>query len=83
MRHVDARRKAAARRCDQPLSFSLKGTDRRLVSTDQLRLPSPTNKAVNPIRRSSAGVQDHMNYNDRGTICQNAFAASTRFFLFS
>ena len=62
------------------MSFSPKGADRRLISTDQLRLPSPTNKAVNPIRRSSAGVQDHMNHNDRGTICQNRFIASTKIF---
>src|SRR5262244_653690 len=81
MRRVDARHKAAARRSDQPLSFSLKGADRRLVSTDQLRLPSPTNKAVNPIRRPSAGVQNHMNHNDRGTICQNRFIASMKIFL--
>jgi hypothetical protein len=62
------------------LDFSPKSANRRLVSTDQLRLPSPTNKAVNPIRRSSAGVQAHMNHNDRGTICQNTDIASTRFF---
>ena len=64
------------------MGISPKGADRRLVSTDQLRLPSSTNKAVNPIRRSSAGVQDHMNHNDRGTICQNRFTASMSFFYF-
>ena len=57
------------------MSISPKGTDRRLVSTDQLRLPSPTNKAVNPIRRASAGVQTHMNHNDRA---QCARSRSTR-----
>lgn len=57
-------------------------TDRRLVSTDRLRLPSTTNKAVNPIRRSSAGVQGHMNHNDRDTLCQNSFMTSMSFFLF-
>jgi hypothetical protein len=77
---TDARSKVAARRSDQPLSFSPRSADRRLVSTDQLRLPRPTNKAVNPIRRPSAGVQTHMNHNDRGTICQNAFTASMSFF---
>src|SRR5262245_34694265 len=44
---------------DQPVGFSPKGASRRLVSTDQLRLPSPTNKAVNPIRRSSGGPRSH------------------------
>jgi hypothetical protein len=55
------RYETAARRSDQLLGFSPKSTDRRLVSTDQLQLPRPTNKAFNPIRRSSAGVQDHIN----------------------
>jgi len=41
---IDARRKAAARRSDQLLGVTPKSADRRLVSTDQLRLPSPTNK---------------------------------------
>src|SRR5206468_3348514 len=59
---------------------SPESADRRLVSTDQLRLPSSTNKAVNPIRRSSAGVQTHMNHNDRGVLCQNRFIASMGFF---
>src|SRR5215510_15321189 len=77
---VDARHQTAARRSDQFLDFSPKSANRRLVSTDQLRLPSPTNKAVNPIRRSSTGVQTHMNHNDRGTQCQNTFIASTGFF---
>ena len=62
------------------MSLSPKNADRRLVSSDQLRLPSPTNKAVNPIRRSSSGVQGHINRNDRGVICQNRIRASTRFF---
>jgi hypothetical protein len=56
---MPARFKVAARRSDQLLSLSPKSANRRLISTDQLRLPSPTNKAVNPIRRSSAGVQSH------------------------
>ena len=50
------------------MGFSPMNANRRLVSTDQLRLPRATNKAVNPIRRSSAGVQSYMNRNDRGTI---------------
>jgi len=62
------------------LSISLLSTDRRLVSSDQLRPPSPTNKAVNPIRRSSPGVQTHMNRNDRDVLCQNTIASSTSFF---
>jgi hypothetical protein len=79
---LDARTEVAARRSDQLSSISPGSADRRLVSTDQLRLPSPTNKAFNPIRRSSAGVQGHMNHNDRDTICQITFIASTRFFSF-
>ena len=79
---LDARTEVAARRSDQLLSISPRSADRRLVSTDQLRLPSPTNKAVNPIRRSSAGVQGHMNHNDRGTISQIIPLASIRFFSF-
>src|SRR2546422_7533029 len=67
-------------RSDQPLSISPKSTDRRLVSSDQLRPPSPTNKAVNPIRRSSSGVQTHMNRNDREVLCQNTIASSTLIF---
>ena len=74
--------KTAARRSDQLLGFSPESTDRRLVSTDQFRLPRSTNKAVNPIRRSSAGVQNYMNRNDRDTLCQNTFIASMTFFLF-
>src|SRR5262249_20584360 len=77
---IDARFLAAARRSDQLLSISLLSTDRRLVSSDQLRPPSPTNKAVNPIRRSSPGVQTHMNRNDRDVLCQNTIASSTSFF---
>jgi hypothetical protein len=77
---IDARSKVAAGRSDQLLSLSPKSADRRLVSTDQLRLPRSTNKAVNPIRHPSAGVQTHMNHNDRGTICQIKFIASTSFF---
>ena len=79
---IDARSKVAAGRSDQLLNLSLRSANRRLVSTDQLRLPSPTNKAVNPIRRSSAGVQTHMNHNDRDTICQINFTSSTNFFQF-
>jgi len=63
------------------LDFSPKSAGRRLVSTGQLQLPSPTNKAVNPIRRSSAGVQSHMNHNDRGALCQNPNTLSIGFFL--
>ena len=63
------------------MSFAPKSANRRLVSTDQLRPPSPTNKVFSPIRRPSAGVQTHMNHNDRGTICQNIFFASTEIFL--
>src|SRR2546423_14177534 len=81
MSRIDARFSTAARRSDQLWSLSPKSTDRRLVSSDQLRLPSPTNKAVNPIRRSSSGVQGHTNRNDRGVICQNKMRASTIFFL--
>jgi hypothetical protein len=33
-------------------------------------------KLLNPIRRSSAGVQGHMNRNDRGTLCQKRTIAS-------
>ena len=77
---IDARSKVAAGRSDQLLSLSPGSADRRLVSTDQLRLPSSTNKAVNPIRLPSAGVQTRMNHNDRGTICQITFIASTSFF---
>jgi len=62
------------------LSLTPKNADRRLVSTDQLRPPSPTNKVFSPIRRPSAGVQTHMNHNDRGTICQNIFFTSTEIF---
>src|SRR2546427_8741182 len=80
MSRIDARFSTAARRSDQLWSLSPKSTDRRLVSTDQFRLPSPTNKAVNPIRRSSSGVQGHINRNDRGVICQNRMPASTTFF---
>src|SRR5262249_6514731 len=69
-----------ARRSDQLLSLSPKSAERRLVSSAQLRLPSQTNKAVNPIRPSSAGVQTRMNHNDRGVICQNTNAPSTRIF---
>src|SRR2546427_11831492 len=75
-----ARSGTAARRSDQLLSFSPKSAERRLVSSAQLRLPSQTNKAVNPIRPSSAGVQTRMNHNDRGVICQNRIAPSTRIF---
>ena len=75
-----ARSGTAARRSDQLLSFSPKSAERRLVSSAQLRLPSQTNKAVNPIRPSSAGVQTRMNHNDRGVICQNTIAPSTRIF---
>src|SRR5207247_9556019 len=70
----------AARRSDQLLSVSPKSAERRLGSSAQIRLPSRTNKAVNPIRPSSAGVQTRMNHNDRGVICQNTIAASTRIF---
>src|SRR6185295_4874956 len=45
---IDARFKAAARRSDQPLSLSLKSTDQRLVSTDQLRLPTRRTKLLTP-----------------------------------
>src|SRR6266566_4584937 len=75
-----ARSGTAARRSDQLLSFSPKSAERRLFSSAQFRLPSQTNKAVNPIRLSSAGVQTRMNHNDRGVICQNTIAPSTRIF---
>src|SRR6266571_9540404 len=75
-----ARSGTAARRSDQLLSFSPKSAERRLVSSAQLRLPSQTNKAVNPIRLSSAGVQTHMNHNDRDTLYEMRISASTLFF---
>src|SRR6266516_6994300 len=80
MPRIVARSGTAARRSDQLLSFSPKSAERRLFSSAQFRLPSQTNKAVNPIRLSSAGVQTRMNHNDRGVICQNTIAPSTRIF---
>ena len=47
------------------MSLSLNNAGWRLVSSSQLRPPSPTNKAINLICCPSAGVQGHMNYNDR------------------
>ena len=37
-------------------------------------------KLLDPVRRSSTGIQSRMNYNDRGEICQNLRASSTKMF---
>jgi hypothetical protein len=39
------------------------GLSRASVSFGRLQLPSSTNKAIKPIRRSSVGIQSRMNYN--------------------
>ena len=71
---------AAAGRRYPLLGVSPGSTDRGLDSFGQPQLPSSTNKAINPIRRSSSGIQSRMNYNDRHVICQNHSVSSTEMF---
>src|SRR5437867_710092 len=82
MRRIDARLEAAARRSDQLLRISPKSADQRLVSTDQLRPPSPRTKLLTPSVFICRCSNSHEPQRPRHTLSEHIHHVNEIFFVF-
>ena len=81
MPRLDARSETAARRSDQLLSFSPKSANRRLVSTDQLRLPTRRTKLLTPSVAICRCSRSHELQRPRRNLTEQVDSVNSIFFV--